>query len=90
MTEEEFYHWASRQIYIDLGFALYTSALKKIDAAPMEGFDRNALDKLLGLEYKGLRSSVLLAVGYRDSQNDWIAGLKKVRRSGKELFEFLD
>jgi nitroreductase / dihydropteridine reductase len=90
MSEDEFYHWASKQIYIALGFALIASALKKIDAAPMEGFDPIALDNLLELHKTGLKSSVLLAIGYRDIENDWMTNLKKVRRSDAELFKFLD
>ena len=45
----------------------------------MEGFDNDALDELLGLRSKGLRSVVLMPIGYRDTTNDWLVNMKKVR-----------
>lgn len=57
----------------------------KIDATPMEGFDAEKFDKLLGLKKKMLNSVVLLALGYRDEENDYLAKLKKVRISKQEF-----
>ncbi|QTP57968.1 NAD(P)H-dependent oxidoreductase [Billgrantia antri] len=78
-TPEEKQPWAARQAYIALGTALTAAAAERIDASPMEGFDPPALDDLLGLEERGLRSVVLLALGYRDMAEDRLAGLAKVR-----------
>lgn len=79
-AEPEVRHqWAARQAYIALGTALMAAAAERIDASPMEGFDPAALDDLLGLEQQGLRSVVLLALGYRDTTQDRLAGLEKVR-----------
>ena len=47
--------------------------------SPMEGFDNDALDELLGLRSKGLRSVVIMPIGYRDTTNDWLVNMKKVR-----------
>jgi nitroreductase/dihydropteridine reductase len=52
----------------------------------MEGFDAAALDTLLNLKEKGLRSVTLLPLGYRDTANDWLASQKKVRREKDKLF----
>ena len=77
--------WNSRQAYIALGFLLETAALLDIDATPMEGFDPEQVDKVLGLtEYS---SVVIAAVGYRDAANDWLAPLAKVRKPKAELIE---
>jgi len=46
----------------------------------MEGFNGPELDKLLGLDKKGLRSVTLLPLGYRDETNDWLVNLKKIRK----------
>ena len=51
----------------------------------MEGFDPAALDKILGLREKGLRSTLLLPLGYVDEDNDWLAKLVKVRKPMSEL-----
>lgn len=71
--------WAAKQAYIGLGTALIAAAEHKVDATPMEGFDSNLVDDVLNLNAKGLKSTVLLALGHRDAKNDWNANLKKVR-----------
>ena len=78
-TEENSSIWAAKQAYIGLGTALIAAADEKVDATPMEGFDPENVDKVLNLKEKGLKSAVLLALGYRDSENDWNVNLKKVR-----------
>ena len=45
----------------------------------MEGFDPAKVDDILKLRERGLRSVVLLPLGYRAAEGDWLAGLKKVR-----------
>jgi nitroreductase / dihydropteridine reductase len=79
-TKEENFNWAARQAYIAFGTGLVAAAAEKVDATPMEGFDAPALDKLLNLNEKGLRSVTLMPLGYRDEANDWLAKLPKVRR----------
>ncbi|HET7896193.1 MAG TPA: NAD(P)H-dependent oxidoreductase, partial [Flavisolibacter sp.] len=62
------------------------AAEEHVDATPMEGFNNAALDELLGLKEKGLRSITLLPLGYRDTENDWLAKSPKVRREKEKLF----
>jgi nitroreductase / dihydropteridine reductase len=71
---------AARQAYIGFGIAIAAAALEEVDATPMEGFDAAALDDLLGLGPRGLKSVTILPLGYRQSDQDWLVGLKKVRR----------
>jgi len=85
LTKEQRFHWAARQTYIAFGIAVAAAAIERVDATPMEGFRNAALDELLGLEDKGLRSTSLLALGYRDTANDRLVNLKKVRRPKEEL-----
>lgn len=80
-TTEENFQFAARQSYIGLGMALAAAAMEKVDSTPMEGFNAPALDKLLNLKEKGLRSVALLPLGYRDEVSDWLVNLKKVRKS---------
>ena len=74
------YQAAARQAYIGLGVALTAAAFEAVDATPMEGFDPAAVDKLLGLDQRHLRSVVIVPLGYRAAEGDWLANLKKVRR----------
>jgi nitroreductase/dihydropteridine reductase len=85
-TPEQNHQWAARQTYIAFGTAIAAAATEQVDATPMEGFDPAALDALLGLKAKGLRSVTLLPLGYRDVTNDKLASLKKVRRKKEKLF----
>lgn len=78
-TPEVNFSWAARQAYIGLGTGLIAAAELKIDTTPMEGFNHEKLDQLLGLPEKGLKSVVLLSLGYRDAEQDIYANLKKVR-----------
>ncbi|MEH6578714.1 MAG: NAD(P)H-dependent oxidoreductase [Amphritea sp.] len=85
-AEEEKLHWAAKQAYIALGISVTAAAFEQVDASPLEGFDKDALDSLLGLREKGLRSLVMLALGYRDTHNDHHASFKKVRKPREEMF----
>lgn len=82
--EVNFNH-AAKQAYIAFSQAIAAAAFEEVDATPMEGFDANALDEILNLREKGLRSCVLLPLGYRDTENDWLVNLKKVRKSREDL-----
>jgi nitroreductase / dihydropteridine reductase len=64
-TPEALLQWASRQIYISLGFLLAAAATDKIDVCPMEGFQKEKYDEILGLTQKGLTSVVIAAIGFR-------------------------
>ncbi len=85
-TQEQKFEWAARQTYIALGTALLAAAEQGVDATPMEGFDPAALDELLHLKEKGLRSVSIMALGYRNKQEDYMATAKKVRRKKEDLF----
>ncbi len=85
-TQEENFSWAARQTYIALGTALVAAAAEKVDTTPMEGFNNAALDELLNLKDRGLRSVTMLPLGYRDTDNDWLAPLPKVRRDKSKFF----
>lgn len=77
--EVNFEH-AARQAYIGLGAALIAAAFEEVDATPMEGFDPKAVDEILDLKARGLRSVVIVPLGYRAKEGDWLVNLKKVRR----------
>jgi nitroreductase / dihydropteridine reductase len=76
---------AARQAYIGLGAALIAAAFEEVDATPMEGFDPKAIDEILGLSARGLRSVVIVPLGYRAQEGDWLVNLKKVRRPREQF-----
>lgn len=78
--------WNAKQAYIALGHLLHTCASLRIDATPMEGFQKEAYDEILKLEQQGLQSVLVCPMGYRSSE-DMNQKLVKVRRSIIDLFE---
>ena len=88
-AEENFNH-AAKQAYIAFSQAITAAAYEAVDATPLEGFDPDAVDKILGLREKGLRSAVLLPLGYRKEDSDWLVNLVKVRKPMEELVTVID
>jgi nitroreductase len=80
--------WAQKQAYLALGNLLSAAASFKIDTCPMEGFDAGKFDEILGLQEKGLTTSVIATAGYR-SEEDPAQDAKKVRKSKEQLFELI-
>ncbi|WP_437368781.1 nitroreductase family protein [Maribacter litoralis] len=88
-AEENFNH-AAKQAYIAFSQAIAAAAFEEVDATPIEGFDPDAVDKILGLREKGLRSAVLLPLGYRNESEDWLVDLVKVRKPMKDLVTVIE
>ncbi len=85
---EEVESWARNQAYLILGNLLTVCAQEQIDSCPMEGFVPEKVDELLGLPEVGLKSTLLLPVGYR-AGDDMMSQLKKVRRPQQEMVSYI-
>lgn len=88
-TQIENLIWATKQAYIGLGTALIAAADLRIDATPMEGFNPMQFDEILGLKEKGLRSVVLLSLGYRNEGKDPFVNAVKVRLPLSSFVEYV-
>lgn len=77
-SEEKLHEWQNRQLYIALGNLLFAATALEIDSTPIEGFDPQKLDEILGLKEKGFRSVVIASLGYH-SEEDFNANLPKSR-----------
>jgi nitroreductase len=77
--------WTRRQAYIALGTLLATAGELKVDTCPMEGFEPEKVNKILGLKEQGLSACVIATVGYR-SEEDKTQHAAKVRLPIEELF----
>ncbi|PNQ72790.1 NAD(P)H-dependent oxidoreductase [Hanstruepera neustonica] len=75
--------WATNQAYLAMGNILTVCALEGIDSCPMEGFKSDRYDEVLGLKKRGLKSVLLLPIGYR-ADDDMFADFKKVRKPLKD------
>ncbi|HVJ79541.1 MAG TPA: NAD(P)H-dependent oxidoreductase [Planctomycetia bacterium] len=76
--------WAEKQAYIGLGVFLTAAAALGVDACPMEGFEPDKYDEILGLSAQGLQTTVLATAGYRHP-DDKFAALAKVRYVKDEI-----
>ena len=88
LSAEELCEWTAKQAYISLGHIMHTCANLRIDATPMEGFDKAAFDEALNLTSNNLQSVLLLALGYR-SPEDKLSNLPKVRKPLSEIIEIV-
>lgn len=77
--------WTSKQTYLALGNLLNAAAELKIDVTPMEGFEPEKYNEILGLEKLGLNASLVATIGYRHEE-DATQHYAKVRKSEEELF----
>jgi len=77
--------WTSKQTYIALSNLLNAAAELNIDVTPMEGFEPEKVNEILGLEKLGLNASLIATVGYRHNEDD-TQHYAKVRKSNEELF----
>lgn len=80
--------WTSRQVYIALGTLLTSAAAIGIDACPMEGFQSEQYDKLLGLDARGYKALCAVALGFR-AEDDKYASAPKVRFAREEVIEHI-
>jgi nitroreductase len=88
-ADENFIHTA-KQAYIAFGVDIVAAGFEQVDTTTIEGIDPAAVDKILGLREKGLRSVVILPVGYRNPDKDWLVNLTKVRKSKEDLVTVID
>ncbi len=81
--------WSAKQTYLALGFFLYSAALLGIDTCPMEGFEPDKFDEILGLKDQGYASVVICTAGYR-SEDDRAADMAKVRYKTEKVVQYID
>jgi nitroreductase len=86
MTHQDAHAWAARQCYIALGVFLSACALVGVDACPMEGFQPDRYDEILGLTARGLSAVVIATAGYR-AESDPAAQVPKSRFAVQDVVE---
>ena len=64
-TDDKTYCWTARQTYIALGNMMTAAAYIGIDSCPIEGFEKEKVEEILGLDTKKCQVSVIVPFGYR-------------------------
>lgn len=85
LPEDQRNVWTSKQVYIALTNLMNAAAELKIDVTPMEGFETEKFNEILGLDKLGLNAAVIATIGYRHEE-DATQNYAKVRKSNEQLF----
>jgi len=85
LSEDNRNVWTSKQTYIALTNLLNAASELGIDVTPMEGFEPEKFNEILGLTELGLNATLVATVGYRHAEDD-TQNYAKVRKSNEELF----
>ncbi|MDB4180701.1 NAD(P)H-dependent oxidoreductase [Flavobacteriaceae bacterium] len=78
-SADAIFNWGAKQAYLAMGNMLTVCATERIDACPMEGFDPVQYDRYFKLDEQGLRSVLVMPIGYR-AKDDMFAAMHKVRK----------
>ena len=87
-SDDDVFKWGAKQAYLAMGNLLTVCATQGIDACPMEGFDPLEYDRYFKLNEQGLRSVLVMPIGFR-AKDDMFGAMKKVRKPINEsIIEF--
>ena len=64
-SDENIYHWTSKQSYIALANMITSAAFIGIDSCPIEGFEKDKVEEILELDTSKWQVSLLVPFGYR-------------------------
>lgn len=83
-SNENIYHWTSKQSYIALGNMMTSAAYIGIDSCPIEGFEKEEVEDVLELDTSKWQVSVVLTFGYRVNEQS-----TQLRLPFDEVVEFI-
>jgi len=84
-NDEAMFAWSAKQTYLAAMQMMLFAASLEIDSCPIEGFEREKVEKLLNIDTKKYRVSLLLPFGYRIYPQT-----KHLRRDFEEVVEFIN
>ena len=64
-SDENVHHWTSKQAYIAAGNMMTAAAYIGIDSCPIEGFEKEKVEEILGLDTTQNQLALVLPFGYR-------------------------
>ena len=83
-TDEDIYHWTSKQSYIALGNMMTAAAYIGIDSCPIEGYEKEKVEEILELDTSKYQLSVVVPFGYRLNEQP-----SQLRLPFNEVVEFI-
>ncbi|MCF6206327.1 MAG: NAD(P)H-dependent oxidoreductase [Sulfurovum sp.] len=85
LSDEKTFCWTARQTYIALANMMTAAAYEKVDSCPIEGFEKEKVETLLGIDIRQYQVAVLVAFGYRVNPQS-----EQLRLPFDEVVEFVD
>ena len=83
-SNENIYAWTAKQSYIALGNMMTAAAFIGIDSCPIEGFEKENVEEVLGLDTTKFQVAVILPFGYRVNEQP-----TQLRLPFDEVVEFI-
>jgi len=83
-SDENVHHWTSKQAYIAAGNMMTAAAYIGIDSCPIEGFEKEKVEEILGLDTTKNQLAMVLPFGYRINEQS-----TQQRLSFDEVIEFI-
>ena len=84
-SDEEIYQWSARQTYIASANMMSAAAFIGIDSCPIEGFEKENVEKVLKLNTSKFQVAMLLPFGYRINEQS-----TQLRSSFENVVEFIE
>lgn len=84
-SDENVYSWTARQTYIAAGNMMTAAGIKGIDSCPIEGYEKEKVEEILGLNTSKYQLSVVLPFGYRLNEQS-----SQEREKLEDVVEFIN
>ena len=84
-NDAKMFAWSAKQTYLAAMQMMLAAASLEIDSCPIEGFEREKVEELLGIDIKQYRVSLLLPFGYRIYPQS-----EHLRRDFDDVVEFIE
>lgn len=84
-SDENIYAWTARQCYIAAGNMMTAAAIKGVDSCPIEGFEKENLEKVLKLDTSKYQVAMVLPFGYRLNEQS-----SQLREKHEDVVEFIN
>ena len=83
-SDEKIYQWSARQTYIASANMMNAAATIGIDSCPIEGFEKENVEKVLELDKTKYQVAMILPFGYRVNEQS-----QQLRSSFERVVEFI-
>ncbi len=83
-NDENVYSWTSKQTYLAAANMMTAAGIKGIDSCPIEGYEKEKVEEILGLDTTKYQLSVVIPFGYRLNEQS-----SQLREKLEDVVEFI-